>query len=273
MTPKLRENLQVIRAAPDQFVVRDANSDAFFECGLGERQLLDLLDGTLTLPGIQSEYRQRTRRRISARNLREFVAQLDLLGLLEDASAATRTNRSPSEHRAASPLSSENGGAWTNLFFDLLAAAIGWMLHPWCLIPVLGSALLAVALLYQHFFEYVATVLRLQQRIGWGWLALATVASVQVCIGLPRSLLIGVACRRFGGRVKSFGIRWLHGLIPYFDCDPGDSLAFMESRGAWTLIMVGFWWRLFVASLATLLWLQSSPGAPREFFALLVAPG
>jgi multidrug resistance efflux pump len=104
-------------------------------------------------------------------------------------------------------------------------------------------------------------------------LALGLLTQTIVFVNLPRALSVGVACRRYGGRVRGFGFFFWNGLVPTFYCDIGDSLRKMSNRGRWTVLAVHLWVEVVVGALALLLWSAARHGSAwGVFWAWLVPP-
>ena len=78
---------------------------------------------------------------------------------------------------------------------------------------------------------------------------------------LPRSLMMGICCRKFGGRVRKFGLEYGKWVLPTvsFSTDIGESMVLMTSRGRWTLIVTGVLVPFVLGALYVLGWADGKP--------------
>lgn len=292
MRPSLRPDLEFIRTAPQQFLLQDPANGAYFELGVRERFLADQMNGQRDSREIAAAFRDQFHERLSKRWLEEFIEQLRTSGLLLEPGGSTETleaGRKPTgiaaggppqataETRPAAtrvhPLSADDPGGTLNHYFDQLALLLGWTLEIWCLLPVAALAWMGANVLIRNWDQFYGELGALTDRLTLPGLALAWIALVMIFISLPTALAMGMACRRFGGRVYGFGLRFHRGLVPYFFTDIGDSLLLMSTRGRWTLLLLGSLCRVISGSLALIGWNLARPdSALATCCLLLIAP-
>ncbi len=251
--PQLRNDLEILRTAPDEFVLRDPQSGEVFQCGHTERVLAQQLDGRHTLAEIHKRVAKRHNIKLSLRYLEEFVEQLRTRGLLAgEAPAATRARpRTTREPGTNTPL---------NVFFDVMTLIFGWLIHPLCIVPILVLTVMATTVLTKNFGLLADGIESVIAELGFGTVALLWVSEVLLLISLPNALLTGIACRKLGGRIESFGLEFHRKLVPYFGCNSGESLIYMTNSGRWTMLGLRIWSRLAFASLVILAWNMVTEG-------------
>ncbi len=275
----LRSGLEITRIAPREFVLRDPITGEAFRLGERERFLLDQLDGTRDTAEIARRHQERFGEPISAEYLEGFLGQVTAAGLCGDPATVPSGVKVATVRRGLrltsppiAPLSAADPHAALNGFFDLLALACGWILHPAWLVPLGGLTLLGATTLYQKFDRYSQEIVGLANDTEFWQRIPVFFLMVLLAVSLPRALLLGMACRAFGGRVRHFGPRLERRLLPYIDCDIGDSLARLEPGQQWALLTLGIWSQFLVGGLSLLLWAMSEPGSGVSHFCLLVIP-
>ena len=259
MPTAIRPELEIIRTGPDNFLVRDPASGGAFEVGGEERFLLRLLDGRSSIEQIRQNYESRFERPFSEPQFLAFVSNLREIGLTHD-------SPSPEEPQpvvalkasAPAPLSTADPGAKLNHRFDGLVLLFGWLVHPaW--IPVVTGSMLYSAMLLAH---RGSTMLHDLQQFKQSTSALAVLALwlivTRLCVNLPVEIFSGLACRRYGGRIRCFELRLHNGLFPHFVCDTGDSFARLPDRGKWATLSARLWGLAGIVSLASLVWSAAS---------------
>ncbi len=268
--PRARGDLEFVRVAPSRFLLRDAEDNAY-ELGMEERFLFVQLDGISSLEDVRERYRHHFGRTLPRRDLSDFVEQLRQCGLLaHDPSSTSPPARPGIIPPAPLPLSKQDPGAGLNSRFDLAALALGWLLHPACVLPATALGVIGANILARNFGRLMDQLAMRFVVVSPYRLAALWVITVLIEISLPMALAKGMACRRFGGRVRRFGLRFYRRLVPYFECDIGDSLATIDEQGRYTLLSLGLWMRLVVGSLALIAWQAASRGSTAELLSLLL---
>jgi multidrug efflux pump subunit AcrA (membrane-fusion protein) len=273
---RLRPGLEILRTGPRTFLLLDPRTGTQFALGAEERYLVHLLETNRSLEDLPRAYQERFGRPLSRRHVEEFIQQLRQLNLLVDSPAA---EDGPVAARAPIPAPSPvlpftpgDPGARLNRFFDVLALWFGWLFHPIWIAPIVVMVILAINAVVRNWAhcqqslalptKYFPTLILIPL------LALQTV----LLLNLPHALLIGAACRRFGGRIRSFSLRLYNDLIPQLFCDTGDSGLWMSQRGRWTMATLSIWCYLGIGSGMTLLWATSRPGSPAAAFWIWMVP-
>lgn len=249
--PQLRSDLEILRTAPDEFILRDPRNGEVFQFGFSERALTQLIDGKHDLAQIRERVAKRHNIALSYQFVEEFVEQLRTRGLLEGEAAAERFQK---PHTLRVP----GTNTPLNVFFDVLTMFFGWVIHPLCIVPVLMLTAVATMALYQNFWRLPDALDSVVSDLGFGMVAILWISEVLLLISLPNALLTGIACRRLGGRIESFGLHFYRKLVPYFGCNTGESMIYMTNAGRWTMLSLRIWSRLVISSLVILGWSMTS---------------
>jgi len=154
----------------------------------------------------------------------------------------------------------------------LAALLFGWILHPIWIGPILVLGVLAANVVVRHWDGMIGDLAQLYHTFPLVLYVLLVVSPRLLLLNLIQALLVGMTCRRFGGRVRGFGLDWWGGVVPYFRTDVGDSLALMDDRGRRTMIYLGFWTAATLCAVACVGWATAASGA-RIFCLLFVVPG
>jgi putative peptide zinc metalloprotease protein len=272
--PRLRREIEIVSLGAGEYLLVDPRGGSSFELDRRERALIELLDGSRREIDILRAYETRFGDKLDPSRLADFLQQLHSNGLLTGtepdlgptSSAATRREDALSPE----PQYRNDRVSGLNLLFDFLVLMFGFVLHPVMVVPIL--ALAGVALLGGLKYWEVAYQ-------EWGYLfetvdvPIFIVLLLQkiLLIDLPKSVVRGMACRRFRGRIRGFGLRFHRGLVPYIDCDVGDSLGAVSRRGQWTLLTAGIWCQVAIAAVAVLAWLSTVHSSVLSHFYLITA--
>jgi hypothetical protein len=91
-------------------------------------------------------------------------------------------------------------------------------------------------------------------------------------LSLIQAILAGMACRRFGGRIGTAGVRFRAGVVPVFRTQPDHSLVLMNRRGRLTYMSIGFWTALTVCSISMLGWTIAAPDSSARTLCVILIP-
>ena len=238
-----------------------------------ERYLLSLLESCETVEALHRAFGERFGAPLSKREYLEFCEQLRRQGLLIDGPASAETFRDEIPHRSALPLRLRGGAA--NLFFDVLTVLFGWIVHPvWLLVfaPLLLVEVMLVASGWDRALEEVRAA---RFEMDLAPLFFLSYAQTVLFLNLPLALTMGICCRKYRGRVRSFGVTWGNWVLPTvsFFTDIGDSIVRMSPRGRRTQIALGILVPLVLGGIYAVLWGASSRShSAHRFWSLMVIP-
>jgi putative peptide zinc metalloprotease protein len=273
MPPELRSGIEILKSGPGTFLLLDAAGGESFELGSRERYVLQLLDGRRSVDEIALEYGTVSGAgAAAAREIRGFLEQLRVLGFLDPSTVPHRPDPEESAPPPV-PLSRSDPGAALNTRFDLLAVLLGWLFHPGWAGAVVALALLACAAVIGNFHTFMRELGGVFQPPRLPLIVIGSVLQTILCLNLTREILVATAFRRFGGRLRRFGIGFYRHLVPYFQVDVGDSFLQIDERRRWTVLTAGLWVTLAIGSIASLGWWATSPESwLRRFWLVLVPP-
>lgn len=271
MRPRLRDELQITRVGPTSYVLTDPASGARYTFSPPERQLLHLLDGQRELAEIRRDFRARFGHDVSERSLRDFVHQLDAAGLLrrENGEKPRPAAPPPRDLLDRHPHVPHSASVRINRRLDWLVLLAGWTLHPLLLPAHLALIAVGVVALVRNFDLYLFDMTALADEVPLWVLLPLSLAQTILFMNLPRELAVAMACRRFGGWVRWFGVFWLNGLLPFFLCDTGDSISRMSTRGRWTVLLAGMVCQSWLGAFYTLMWRMNEPLSFPAIFGML----
>ncbi len=275
---RLRDDVRIMRTGPKDFRIVDNRTNTNFKLSAADRYLLSLISERNSIGEIVDAYKSKFRTPLASTSVHDFIGQLTDLGLLEDGEevaqpAAAAASLSP----ALLPLDDASVPNTTrvNQFFDVLTLLFGWMLHPIWLLIVVPTILMASVIIVRRWTLYYSQCLSLWSSYPFVPLFAASYLQTVFFETLPRSLAMGVCCRRFGGRVRRFGLEYGKWVLPTvaFSTDIGESMILMNARGRWTLIVSGVLVPLFLGALYVLAWACGSHGTSLYlFWMLMIAP-
>lgn len=246
--PRLRAELEIVRTAPTSFLVMDPVTGESSSFGARERRLMDLLDGTRSIESVGEDYARRYGDRVPRRQLAEFVEQLRLAGWLEGSSRPTLARARPAPSGPPPRL--------LNRAIDLFVLLFGWALHPVWTLPIGALFLVALIGFVRRFEEFWGEIVRVVGSLPLP-LLVGKVLLTFLSISFYRSLVLAIACRKFGGNLRSFRVRFLRTLIPCVRCDPGERSLTMSPRGRATMVYARYWALVLAWSLLVLGWLAT----------------
>lgn len=250
---RLRSDVRILRTGPREFRLLDPSTGANFELGARERYMLLLLRECETAGELCAAFESRFGFKLQERECLEFCEQLHRQGLLVGSTPQPAVS-DEIPHRSSLPL--QLRGEPANVFFDLMTLVFGWLIHPvwlWLVVPLVAFEVLMIAAEWQRFARELYNV-----RTGMHVMALfaVTYAQIVLFVNLPMALAMGIGCRKFRGRVRSFGLTWGNWILPTvsFFTDIGDSIVGMSPRDRRTQIALGVALPAAIGGLYALLW-------------------
>ncbi len=271
MTP-LHAGVELLRVGPRHFVLRDPRSGEAFHLGATERVLVDLVAAEGSPESVARECRRRTGAEIDPRTVREFVEQLRTLGLLDPAlpaapGAQQARSAAPEIDAHVSPRAQA-----LNTFLDWIAVAFGWAFHPLTAVAIAALSLVGATAVIHGWDRYLAQLEHLMDTVPLPLLAMLSLAKTFFLVNAPREAAVGVACRKYGGRVHGFRVHWLLNLVPFLHCELGDSVAQLHGRARWTTLTAGLWCQTAIGAFAALGWGMADPRSDLSTIFLLLLP-
>ncbi len=269
MLPELDSHAETIRTGPGKFLLYHSDLEQSFEIGAEEFFLLGLMNGRNTLEQIRLSFEQKYHEPLSSRYLKEFVNQLLSEGFLQDGKLDRRIKPVAHLPPVPEPLSRKDPGASLNHRFDLLALLTGWLISFSGALLVGAAAVIGGAGVLINFDVFLDEILRLQWKVPIPLILLALAVKLTL-LDLPRALMYGVACRKFGGRIRGFKLVFYRWIFPAIVCDIGNTAESMPPKAWWILSGIRVWTVLAVAALFAIIWLLADPATQLREIALFV---
>jgi len=269
---KLRDELvfspRTLDADP-HYVVEDPLNSKFFRLGIAEYAFVSLLDGGTSIAQAMSLLSTHA----PEHALNEQRA-FSLAKWLVDAGLARPADENGTVSAAVAEINSASPPLWARLnplvfklplgspqaYFTRISPWFGWLLAP--LPSVLGIAFIAYGLytVAEHWSQWEQSSRDMLSPSNW-----ITLAIVWVVLKLLHETAHGLACYRYGGDIREWGLL----LIVFAPCAYIDITSSWRFRSKWQRIhaaVAGMYIELLVASAAALVW-SSSPDSMLGYFA------
>ncbi|MFG2639795.1 metalloprotease [Streptomyces sp. NPDC048370] len=209
--PELRAGVLVsdpfLRGPATVHLIKDTVGGQSFKVGAKESFLISRMDGSRTLAQLGEAYAREYGRRLGDANWRQLLGMLGTRGLLAD--SAPTAAPTPVAAPDASPTRRLLAGS-VRLVADAdattarLHRAVGFLLRPVCMVPLLAAVLAMETVLALRLGDAVLAARDL-------FLNPVLLAATGVLLWLSTALhelAHGVVARHFGGRVGEIGLRW-----------------------------------------------------------------
>ncbi|EST37570.1 hypothetical protein N566_12330 [Streptomycetaceae bacterium MP113-05] len=202
-------------------LIKNTEDGRSFEVGPKEHYLISRMDGSRSLGDLGRAYAERYGRRLGDGNWNQLLAVLGSRGLLAGSPVAAEGD---APAREASP-GTLRMVADADATARRLHRAVGFLLHPVCLLPLLAAVLALETVLVLRGDEVAAG-------------AAATFANPMLITGAAllmwlstalHELAHGVVAVRFGGTVGEIGLRWKP--VPIMYCSVQNYLFLPRRRG------------------------------------------
>lgn len=271
--PRLRPDVEVLRVGTGSFLIRDPRTGHSFALGPTERALVELVPRAAS-PKEVADTLARRGLVVTPETVLEFVEQLRHFGLLDEP-APRGAAPAPALAARAEPdpdVPDTDPARLLNTVFDLGAAAFGWVFHPAAAVVVTVLTVIGAATIVNGWDRYLAQLDHLVDELPIVLLAALSLAKTFFLVNVPREAAIGVACRRFGGRVNAFRVHWIMGLAPFVHCEIGESALRLRGRAQWTTLTAGLWCQTAIGAVAAIGWGMTNPRSDLSTVWLLVLP-
>jgi putative peptide zinc metalloprotease protein len=251
------------------YFVKDPLTLKYFKFAPTEYQIFQLLDGERTLEDIVATASRRfTLHKISEIQLLALVQRWQKAGLLQEPGGMATV-------RVLSAMERSSTGRWMKFMSSLLYMKVRafdpdamlnaiypwvrWLFHPVGVFVALCSIISAAVLVASRFEEFTSQpeLQSLQsffnvQNILWLWLAVGIVKVLH-------EFGHGLTCKHFGGECHAMGLLFMC-FTPCMYCDVSDSWMLPNKWHRIAIAAAGVYVELLVASLATFIWWNTSPG-------------
>ena len=249
------------------YVVKDPIALKYFRFKIEEYFLLQQFDGKNTLSDVKKAFERKYRpQTISIDDLTRFTAQLHEAGIVQidspdQAKVLIRRRRKNQWKKVwqffanilyikIPIIDPERLLTWMYPYFR-------WIYTPYFVTFSVGSMLAALTVVATNWTEFYAKLPEFQSFFNWNtifafWFSLAIVKIIH-------EFGHGLTAKHFGGEVHEMGMLFLV-LTPALYCDVTDSWLLPNKWKRIWISAAGIYVELFLASIATFVWLRTEPG-------------
>ncbi|WP_103531412.1 metalloprotease [Streptomyces sp. SM11] len=222
LRPRVLLSDPLLDGAATVHLIKDAETGNSFKVGAKEHFLIARMDGERSLGEIGEEYAGEYGRRLADAHWQQILAMLGTKGLLAGAPArdpvraAAQVAPAPTAERrtllrGTLPLVADADATTARLH-----RALGFLLAPWAMVPLLALILAMEAVVLARSGELLIAV---RELFANPVLLTGTAALLWLSTAL-HELAHGVVARHYGGRVAEIGLRWrLPAVIMYCTVD------------------------------------------------------
>ncbi|HYY60468.1 MAG TPA: PqqD family peptide modification chaperone [Burkholderiales bacterium] len=260
---RLRPGLEVSEqrtAEAAVFVLKDPASGRIFRLPETAYFIARQLDGETAPDDIRRRFEEKFGAAVSPEELEAYLARLRRLGLLEGAAQA----RPPAGRVRGNLLYLRFKACDPDRFLGRLLPLFRWCFTRGFVAASAALALFAVAVAVANWPEIRQEFARFAQlhALVYAWLVLI----LTVC---AHESAHGLACKRFGGRVREMGFMLIY-FQPALYCNVSDAWMFPEKAKRLWVTAAGAWLDMVLWALAVLAWRVTEPDAALHFAALVV---
>lgn len=202
LRPRVLLSGPLLDGAATVHLIKDAETGNSFRVGAKEHFLIARMDGERSLGEIGEEYAGEYGRRLADAHWQQILAMLGTKGLLAGAPAPTTPEPTAEPRtllRGTLPLVADADATTARLH-----RALGFLLAPWAMVPLLALILAMEAVVVARSGELLIAVRVLFTNPV---LLTGTAALLWLSTAL-HELAHGVVARHYGGRVAEIGLRW-----------------------------------------------------------------
>jgi len=266
--PCLRRDLlftfQVLGGKPS-YVLEDLTNRRYFQLGLAEYRFLIDLDGKRSA----REVLALNARAMGASALSESRVQSLLSWLVENELSETETagqedrrRETVSERESRRPAQLLQNFFFMKIplgnpdpFLNKVAPFLKWSLSPLAMIAWLGLLIYAGAELIYHWRPFMESTRQVALPSNWIFLLFSFAG-----LKLIHELWHGVAAKRYYAPVPEWGIRLLALISPLTYIDATSTWRLPARSARMIVAAAGMYIELFIAAIAVLIWVRTSPG-------------
>ena len=215
-----------------------------------EYKVLQLLEGSLALPGLCEEFKRRHNATLPLATLQKFIAKLDATGIL----AGERT-----QWLAASGRQSRMGHyPRFTLFnpdrlFSRMVPVLSWVWTPGF---VVVSLLMMISALMLSLMNWAEVTSYSGYVLSEHHLAVFVASTVVV---FSHEFAHGLTCKAFGGRTPEVGVLMIFYFVPALYCNVSSIHLISERNRRLWVIAAGVYWQVLVGITALLAWFTVNP--------------
>jgi len=252
------------------WMVKNPETGKYYKFNDGDWGLIELFDGTRTLPQIRDEYNRRTRGEgIGLEMVCEYEDMLREFEMLE--LTGTRRHLALVEKfRTARRRAAEERAEGFNPFFllfkvfdpnrflDRTVRYVRWIWTPRTVFVSSFFFLFTISVFIAHWAPIWAGTIELYAFLRKPFIDAVQFFCILTIIGAIHEFGHGYVTKIYGGEVHDMGIALLY-FTPAFYCDTTDSLLFENKWHQLWVTIAGIYVEAFLCSAATITWVLSYP--------------
>jgi putative peptide zinc metalloprotease protein len=271
--PALKSNLiarRIVQMGEAQWVVKNPDTTKYYNFDEGTWSLIQLFDGTRTLPEIHEAYgAQFPGETIELNIVSEYEEMLRSIDLLQQ-NVAERNLQELSRIKDARRRTAEQKAEGFDIFlipfrvFDpnrLLNRTqkyVRWIWRPPTVFVFLVFVAMTVSVIVRNFGPIWSETLDLYAFLRKPFWDAVQFFVILTCIGAVHELAHGYVCKFYGGDVHDIGVALLY-FMPAFYCDTTDALLFQSKWHRLWVMLAGMYIEAIICCFATALWVASYP--------------
>ncbi len=246
------------------YVIKDPVARRFFRFGEAEHFVASQLDGRTDVEAIEQRAERELGVAIDADTVRQFIDQLQRIGLLEtrDRPTIDRCHHGRVSH--TNPLYIRLKAFDPDRLFDRLIGKVSFFFTPWFVASAVAILITAAVITIADWNEIVWGFGRLYRfdALLLAWITVLTVTTAH-------EFAHGLTCKHFGGHVHEIGFLLLF-FQPAFYCNVSDAWLFAEKSKRLWVMFAGAFLEISVWAVATIVWRLTDVDTTLNFVAMIV---
>ncbi|HEY6930662.1 MAG TPA: HlyD family efflux transporter periplasmic adaptor subunit [Thermoanaerobaculia bacterium] len=271
--PALKSTLvvrRIVQMGEIQWVVKDPDGAKYYNFNDSNWGLIQLFDGTRTIPEIRDAYQAMFPDETIAPSLvPEYAENLRSLDLLER-SVAERSLQQLTRIKDMRRWKAEQKAEGFDIFMIPFKVVdpdrflnrsqkyVRWLWRPPAVIVSLILVAMTSGIIVSHFDTIWAQTLELYAFLRKPFWDVVQFFVILTSIGAIHELAHGYVTKFYGGEVHDIGAALLY-FMPAFYCDTSDSLLFESKWHRLWVMLAGMYIESIICCIATLLWVASYP--------------
>ena len=238
------------------YIVKDPQTEEFFEFGEEEYFIFCKLDGKTHLDSIQTDFEEHFNIPLNIDYLEAFVRQLTSLGLLESETDTVDDSLDFDDQITGRKIFNPDK------LLNSLAIIFWWCFSPLFSIFICVVLFLSFGVICKYGNDFINEI-----RMVWkpGFFLFVALIGIFV-INIISEIAKGVSCKYYGGYVTTFGIWFLYKVIPRFYCDVTDTFWIERKSDRVRILSAGIVCQFLLWGVCIIGWKNTMPGSNINIF-------
>lgn len=270
--PALKPNLivrRIVQMGEVNWVVKDADATKYYSFDDATWGLIQLFDGTRTLPEIHETYQAQVAEPIDASLVPEYEEMLKSMDLLRKSTVERNLEALDwikDARRRTAEQKAEGFDIFLipfhvfdpNEFMNRTQKYVRWIWRPATVAIALFFIAMMTGVIVRHFGTIWAETLELYAFLRKPFWDAVQFFVILCFIGLIHEMAHGYVCKFYGGDVHDIGVALLY-FMPAFYCDTTDALLFENKWHRLWVVLAGMYIEAIICCGAVFLWVASYP--------------